>query len=528
MSSLSPSVAGEEEPVVVEEQRARHWASPPLSPLTSSASPASATTHASTSASTFSFRPLPRPLPSLVPASSSSTPSLSPSAAAGQLPPPSPLPPTPLSPSSPPLRQPKGRSVLPLLSVGRSLGVESPQSTTVSASSAASVASTSSSLYSSHPLSSSSNGSRSPRTSPHSPTTASPAPATTPLSSSSASTASGAALPPPLSPQSVADLVAANARLAAENAAMKEVLSRHSSRRPSLEGRQPLGEAEEEAAVAEEARRLFPFIASALPAPSSNLSLSAPSASSKALEEEDEDEEEEEAQQKAERERDRRRRARAQQGRYQTLGGGGLTRRINDLRGEVLQALPPALLAPPSPLPPLPLASGSRSPADGPVVDRTRSLPLRAVRAQRKTAPADLSLMMEHWRQLQATGRDPLHELDKAATVAGRGGGGGVEVAAKGSRVSSPADSSGSSSEEEQPPTGPGRQRRAEAKEQGRRQSWARGAATMNHAEVRLMMDMMRQAKQSKDAPPLRSEAAPPPQTAQPPPAADSAASAAP
>jgi len=43
------------------------------------------------------------------------------------------------------------------------------------------------------------------------------------------------------------------------------------------------------------------------------------------------------------------------------------------------------------------------------------------------------------------------------------------------------------------------RQRRREADEEGRRKSWARGEATMNHAEVRLMMEMMRQAKTGKE-----------------------------
>ena len=119
---------------------------------------------------------------------------------------------------------------------------------------------------------------------------------------------------------------------------------------------------------------------------------------------------------------------------------------------------------------------------------------------------------MEQWKALHEQGeRSPLHELEK------RGGGqqkeeekGKGKKAEGGRKKEGPVDptdcingvcggSSGSSGDEDEDER---RRKVREEKEQGRRQSWARGAATMNHAEVRLMMDMMKQAKLQLPPPP--------------------------
>ena len=346
---------------------------------------------------------------------------------------------------------------------------------------------------------------------------------------------------PPLSPPSVLRLMALNAELARENAQMKEALSRTSSRRASIDGRDR-EEGKGGEGVEERQMRLHPLQPANTPSSCTNAAAPHTPSESKegtrrAIEEEEEDGGEEEGEgkehspgeaERARRER-RRLRVRAQQLKAQTLQGG-MARRINELRGEVLQSLSPsspsaAVIAAPSlssssstfssstvgrPLPlPLPHPRSSLSVlssvgvsggVEGSALDRTRSLPLRAVRAQRKTAPADLSTLMEQWKALHEQGgdRSPAHEPGKTV-----GGGGRLGEAMTGSTGhgggcggSDSSRSSGDEDDEDEGRSALERRRRqsVEEKEQGRRQSWVRGAATMSHAEVRLMMDMMKQA----------------------------------
>ena len=128
------------------------------------------------------------------------------------------------------------------------------------------------------------------------------------------------------------------------------------------------------------------------------------------------------------------------------------------------------------------------------VVDRTRSLPLaRGSALKRRTAPADLAAMMQAWKlsqegqaaQLEAA-RDKLGEEQRLSAAA---------ASSSSSTGTGQQQGAGSSSDEDD--SADARQRRRQQEEEGRRKSWARGEATMNHAEVRLMMEMMRQAKRA-------------------------------
>ena len=364
----------------------------------------------------------------------------------------------------------------------------------------------------------------------------------------------------PLSPSSVARLVELAHRLSEENAQLKEALGRSSSRRSSTadcsDGAEGVGEALEGAGRKASADSLpehlldrlhhprvltFPLTGSSLPPPAHSLSLSAPSSTSE-REPHADAEDDDEAAERSERKKSRRGggggAGKRQQPRYYPTMQSGMARRINELRGDVLQGLtaspsstssvnqPPSSTTSASlplhslqPLPPLPSSSSSAADARL-VVDRTRSLPLRTARPQRKTAPADLSAMMEQWRHMQTQPPDahtptstttshdkassasattqepsqlyplhrPLHQHSDRGPNAGKRG--------SGSGSAKPADTSGSaedaragsSSDEDEVEV----ERRRLERERERRQSWVKGAATMNHAEVRMMMHMMK------------------------------------
>ena len=346
--------------------------------------------------------------------------------------------------------------------------------------------------------------------------------------SSASSSASSSSVPPhtqfgadplcPLSPASVARLVELASRLSEENVQLKQALSRSTSRRASVgdigDGLDAVGGSLQAAKMKADVESLqqppllmFPLASSSLPPPSHSLSQSAPSSTSEAESSLDAEGEQSSVERlDARKSRRAGERSRRPQPRHYPTMQAGMARRINELRGDALQGLSP--LAPNTaaatfshstasssshslqPLLAVPSSSSSSSdPADArQVVDRTRSLPLRAVRAQRKTAPADLSAMMEQWRQMQTQTQTAAAASSSAQQPPYRSGAAGRDSGSGRQRVPAASDDAPgcSSSEEDEAEV-----QRARVE---REQSWVRGEATMNHAEVRLMMDMMKAA----------------------------------
>ena len=282
---------------------------------------------------------------------------------------------------------------------------------------------------------------------------------------------------PSMSAEEVARLIEVNAKLQRENSALRTSLSRASSRRSSIESNTSL-----------EPSQLFPPAATSsasLPPPSYNMSLSAPSVHGRG----------------------------GGERRYGTAGAE-TNMRINSLRREMMAAAAAAAGTGGSRQVGIhhSLTTANSSDEDdderaGSVVDRTRSLPLKGgvTRLHRKTAPADLAAMMNEWRLMEdkraAQATESLQRRESRPVVAAN--------AQSDSDSDDDSDSTDDSEDEKRRKhrhaTGGGHKRSGggrskEQSDEERRKSWTRGEATMNHAEVRMMMEMMSAAKTPKAA----------------------------